>query len=426
MIFRISELRISNTTGYLIVLLYACLGIINNLLSKYLGGMFFYLTSLLILFMSIFLHTNSHRRSKKYMSKAIIALTFFSILYGVLCQLFWKSGSVYVSYGIKFSTQTFNILINLPIWISCMIIVGKSYYKKIEILLKVLLYILIYNILVTLLALIKDPNYVKDSSAAIIRPTMERYADFGAMGYDLTYSLVLLVPVLYILGKNMGLRFWKLSSFLAIYFIYRSSFFIGLVALFFNIFLSILLNLRNKKAGILLIILLIITSFLLAINFIKIGDLLINISNIVKNYNLSIRFKQLGEFIKFNYSGDSLVRFQLYGKSIEAIRRNPLFGQLIFNNNYTLSGHSTILDIWAGFGIFPLLLFLYSIFCAYRYSVRNLKDITVKRVIQSSYLTFVFVGIFNQVFVAPLILLVPMMITPMVGIYFKEKMEEIS
>lgn len=405
---KLSVLRITQ----MIVLLFSWWGIVGNVISIRLGGVVYFLISLGVMLLSFYPGIVVIPNENRSLYRAVLIFIIFAVLYAILSVAFLKTAHNTTLLGIVIPVYTYNIIVNFPVWVANGILIARSISDDKKWMCKVIFWTTIYNIVITMLALYADPNYVRNSSAGIIDSSVSVYKIYGAMGYELSYSIAILVPMFFLMGKEYDKR-WYLLSFLGTFFVIKSGFFIAIVAMSLNIILSISMSIKRNYIRYMLIGAVIIAGIYLAINQTIIGTILLRISSSMEIGDLQRRIYQVGSMLSFrDYTGDSLVRFELYERSIKGIIQSPVIGNLIFNSSFQLSDHSTILDTWAGYGILPTVMFIYSIIKMAEYSKKKTNSITGSNVVMSGYIVLIFIGLFNQLFVAPLIMLVPMVALP--------------
>lgn len=302
---------------------------------------------------------------------------------------------------LRFTTNGFNIFKNFPFWcIGYLMILNNTNESNIK---RLLYVILLYDIAVTLYALSFDENFVKYMTANIIAPSSVRFRRMGAMGYGLTYSMAILVPALIFEAKNAKNIFMLVISLIFVYYVYRCSYFIALIALILNFALVFILSVRGKVLKTLLAIALICMVVFAVINSDRIGMFLIDISTRIESFALSQRFEQVGRMLAYDdNTGDTLNRFSLYGQAVGRILSDGVLGTALFDTFAESTGHSTILDAWGLFGlagIVPLVLMLY-------YGVKeDVRHTTTRNIAKAGYLTFVFISTFNPVLAEPQIIM---------------------
>lgn len=403
-------LTTKNTIIALLILLFTWLGLLKNTVSILFGGIVYCIISYALCFLSFMMDYKGKGKSK-HLKKTLFVLLLFSICY-FLFSFLYQNGHFTTVLGYKIPVYSYNTIFNIPIWIANINIITRCSYLEKKKLFKYFNAILFYDVLITSITLLYDPNYARLNSAGQIIDSSKIFSLFGAMGYELTYSIVILLPLYFYIWKITKKKRYIAFALLLIYYVYMSAFLIAIISVILNISLCFIMNIKNKIVKITIILSLFIISTLLISNMAVIGHLLVDISKKVPIYEIQQRFVQLSNWILYNdNSGASLFRFDLYRRSLDGIIRHPILGELVFDRTYPISDHSTLLDVWCGFGMIPFILFV-SIPIRMISYFRISKNVALYYAFLSSILTFLFVSYFNQVLISPNILLVILVILP--------------
>ena len=402
---------------FTMVILFTWLGLVRNIISFRLGGVVFELISIVLMIITFFLRDKSERSFAKEKNVLILVLV-FSILYFSF-SFIYKAGHFTEVVGITIPVYAYNTLLNVPLWVADFVCFFKTSNKEKRIIFKLFNLIIVYDIIITLIALTFDVGFVKARSAGMIIDGSYQYAYLGAMGYELTYSVLLLVPIYFYLGIKKKQWLCLSISLLSLIFVVMSSFFIAIVALMLLCIISCFFIAKSNFVKISLIVGL-VTFLIIAINTGLLGHFFIWLTSITDNYELGQRFLQVGNLLLFgDSSGRALLRLDLYNNSLIAILSHPLFGVLLFNPLYPISDHSTLLDVWAGFGIITFVFFILIPIELFILFYKTQKS-TISNLMIASLLIFVFVATFNQILISPHILLIVTFIFPIINTIFNE------
>ena len=397
-----------------IVVMTTWLGLIRNNISIHFGGVVFFGVSCAVMVLSLFPFKFYIKIDKRPYIESLVALTIFSVLYGTLSFLY-KSGPFTMMMGFRIPVFTYNIILNYPIWIANYIIIIRSTSETRKRIISIYLWMLLYDVIVTFIALGVDESFSKNNAAGIIDESSYVLSNIGAMGYELIYCLTIIVPTLFYIGFIRKKKIAIALFFCSLILVYKSAFLIATVALLFNIILSLILEIKNKHLKILLILIVLVVTIVLVINPYNLGLILNEVARYIKIPELQLRVNQLSKLFMYgDHSGASLKRFDLYLLSLNGIKDSPILGQLLFDNYYFLSEHSTILDIWAAFGILPLSIFCYSIYRIYSNTRKILiSDRAVLNINKAALATFFLISITNPILSSPLVMLTELIIMPL-------------
>lgn len=381
------------------------MGLFNQFISAYFGGVAYVGMSFVILLMSTKSGKIVLKQDYVWINRALAALIIFAVVSFLGYEIFVEKKTTNQFFVFEFSADGFNILKNIPLWCAGILLLvrGSQDDDGVQ---KVFWIILVYNVIITLIALYEVPAFTKNLAAAIVTPNMQKYINMGAMGYDFTYAIAIITPIMLYVGYKEKNVFKFSFAILCCYFVYKCSFLIALIALAINFFILLLCKLAKGN----IISKAIASSILLILPFAvvlkkQIGNFLIDLSQLVDSFQLSERFFQLSQMILYgDTSGDTLVRFDLYWKTFIAALMHPVFGTAVFELKAVSSGHSTLLDTWSLYGIFGLIPFVLMGYCAMRYSMSCTNDYNFKVVIIAAYITFFFIATFDPVLSGPQII----------------------
>lgn len=388
----IKKSSILNFFIYIMVLL-ASLDIFIYYFSKYLKGISFYgvLSIILILILSKFRYLKVSIFHGKQIIFFIIWVIFFIIVNQFIINYTYSN----VIMGINFNDFTLQVIQVFCTFITYFYLDSVKAEKVKVNIIKIILFSIFIDAVITLRALQIDFNISKvmaTGSAALNVKGLK-----GVSGYSIIYGLVIIMPMLYCCFKEYGRRYQVIKTLLImliIYFVYKAAYTTALIALVLGILIYLFLNM-SKKLKILLLPLIILMIILL-INPKLIYNILTFLSDKIEISQISERFQELANLILHgDKSGDTLYRFVLYKRSINAFFSHPLFGISIFKPNYLLSGHSAFLDILGSMGLFGFIPYFLFILYSYKISMNKTKEKKLKNSIRTSYIIFCFIGSIN-------------------------------
>lgn len=189
----------------------------------------------------------------------------------------------------------------------------------------------------------------------------EKYTRMNMGGYDYIYAMVIFIPVLMWMIKRANK--WLLKALyivillLNVYCVYKSQYTIALICIVIS-FVVVWTDRHNWLARFAIFSALMLFIFF---GFSMISDLFKWASESLEGEYLSDRFMQLSQF----FAGENIntqtstERIDHYKEQLEAFWESPLWGHnwFKFDKDY-ISGHSVILDILGGGGLFAGLLAL--------------------------------------------------------------------
>ncbi|WP_170272235.1 O-antigen ligase family protein, partial [Clostridium tarantellae] len=314
--------------------------------------------------------------------------------------------------GLQINILAFQIINIIPVFfISYFVLQEKDikFHKNVMILILAIFFI---NIILSFNVLLKDSNAIRILATA---KGNEYYSSLGASGFDITYSLVLIIPsLIYFISKCK----WSLKIIFSLFltitliYIYKSSYTIVIIATILSICIYFFLSFKGFLRYIFVLLGLICTMWLLNPEFIY--NTLTLLSEKIGDINISTRINDIGNLIKFNdNTALSLDRLNLYNNSIQAFLQSPILGVFFINPNYVLSGHSTILDILGGLGLVGFVPFIMILYYSYKFSIRYIKNSSYKKCITTSYIVFIFISTLNPQFAASTVMFTLLITVPL-------------
>jgi len=219
------------------------------------------------------------------------------------------------------------------------------------------------------------------------------YASRGVAGYGLVYSVVL-IPVAIITfasidrqsSKKMRLLFVvNVSS--AVLVLIKAGYFIAILSFLISVCIYLLSKLKKNRLQFFSVALLVIILFVSFGNSVE--GILLDITEDTMFHNKIVSIfnsKNQGEM-----TGPLYERVVRYEKSIETFIENPISG-----NYYGAGGHSTLLDIFARFGIISGVLFVLQIYYFVKV-IYSFKGQKIEALRDSLIFYFLFIMILNNI-----------------------------
>ena len=241
-----------------------------------------------------------------------------------------------------------------------------------------------------------------------IDPTASKYAgkssDYivGVSDYDAVYSTVLIIPVLFyfmINAKKRERMKWVALCTIALLYVFKSTFFIAILACAIGIVLILLTRLQNATGKLFGTIIPIVTVVFFVIRNDLIFDIMLHLSSWINSPSISTRLIELVGVLRDGKDAtDAVVRLDVYLKMLNGFLKHPFLGCIILEPEiYTsYAGHSTILDMLCGYGLFTCA----SLFWGFNKMIKSIRLRLLKEhqgVFQCCYLVFLFIALFNPV-----------------------------
>lgn len=342
---------------------------------------------------------NIFNRCNLLLQNALIVFVLFITFYVVFYQFLYNDPNRYYSFGIPFSNSVWNLTSLFPQVISSVFILVKADNDDIKILKKYGFIFTCIVFVISIIYLIDNPN------AAKLTATSNENIVPLLFNYGLLYSFAIIFPFLWV---NIICTSNKIISLLfivlVVYGIYKSSYFIAVITVFLGSFLFVFLSIRSKIIKVLLtLFVLILLSFFVFSGYYE--KIIISIIKSIDNVLIKERLSQLLDYFNSGEIKDSVTRLVLYFKSFKNIIQHPILGNILFDSNCFISGHSTLLDLWNGCGFFVLLIYLSFLFFISKINNSHFTDTRQKKAYVSSTVSLFFVSLCNPILASPLILI---------------------
>lgn len=238
----------------------------------------------------------------------------------------------------------------------------------------------------TFVALSLYPELARDLAAFSSDSIIGLSTMYNVGGYEFTYCVVLSIPIYCLLAeKKTSALMRKLIEILifmiSIIFIiktqYTTALLLGIISC------GMIIGIRKfalKRLCILAILGLLILGAFKG----EIANELSNIATSIESESISQRLNELSKALEGgSITGEDMTeRGNAYGKSIVAFSEHPILGTWSTSDHLEkLGGHSTVLDLLAGVGIFAFLLVMYAFYYVEKVMLsKNEGDITKKYV----------------------------------------------
>ena len=404
-----------------IIVLFSWLGLFSYFVSSTLGGVIYIGFSYFIVLAYIFPKICLNGRGNP-LFWGLISFLIFAFVTFIGYELLVEKGATNSFLVFEFSATGFNILKNLPLWCSgFLLLLDRNQTPGLK---NVFYLVLAYDVIITIVALYFDPAFSKNMAAGIVTGSMSPFLRMGAMGYELTYSVSIVAPVIIADGLYFRNKLVLLLGLLCCYFVFSSSFMIGLVALVMNLLLCCLfcIPVKSNRIRVFLVISAVVVGIVLALSGEWLANFLITLSNQISSQQLSERFYQIGRLLLYgDSSGDAMGRLDLYSEALVQGVKSPVLGQAIFGTGYSGSGHSTILDGWSLFGLAGLIPFLSMTTYSSRSALLGLGKKALRGTVISASITFLFIALFDPVLAGPQILLSVIWVVPVIAASWKNE-----
>lgn len=384
----------------ILLILYIWLGIIYARVSYHFGGTVLILVGYVLLACVLYPWRIRFQEEDRELSLAIRWFLFFACVVVAGNEIFRHYTDIKTVGSVTMGIDTFHMIKSFPIWLSFMLIqaLDKDAYKYN----RLILLLLFFAMAMTLYALFTMPNFSRYLTAGRITSQMRPYLLRGAMGYELTYSIVLIVPLLFAqASRSKKIWMWVLAI-VAVFYIMKCNFFLAIVLTLANGCFALVFMIKNTTIRRVTIAVAIATFIVLLINQTVLGNLFLSFSERIESYELSARFRQLGEALLYDdYSGRTLNRLDLYKNDLIGILKSPILGSFILDPEFRISGHSTAMGLWSAFGLIGIVPFFQVIRHLYRHTVADVQSLRVRGIIFAAYLTFMLFAILDPVFADP-------------------------
>ena len=378
-----------------ITLLFALLLI--NAVSNYfveIGSGVLVIASYFLIAINLFLCTTKRRVRK-------ISFVLFLLVYGFVTHFIWKGDLKYDTVLGSFNLNVFHLFSYVPLVICALFLFEKSdkltatYMRIIFIL--ITLAVFIY----TTIVLIEDPSAVRMTTAGQLldMPLL--------LTYSHTYSMVTMFPfmIVWCLKTKPTKKNWWIFALkvlfivFTVYVIYLASFLLALIAIVLSVLTFLFCLIKSKRVK---IILPIAAVALMAI-LIATGALSAILKGVISIIPSEIIQEKLTSIVVFLDTGESFgsgVRFEMYLNDFLTFLKHPILGNIIHDNSFVLSRHSTILDVLSGYGIFTFILYVLFHVNVLKANLKR-KSKFDRYASIASFVTFMFIATVNPVMSSP-------------------------
>jgi hypothetical protein len=315
--------------------------------------------------------------------------------------------------GMKLNLHTLSMIKLIPVLFISWYMLQIKDIKFNKLLTIIIISLFTVNFLLTFKALIDDPLLSRHIAAGLADE--EDYLK-GVAGFDITHSVVLLVPcIMFLIAQSSRLKRILFIAFFiaAIIYIYMCAYTIAILAVL--LIVSMYLFISSNSITKILLVFLVCIICVLAIDRTIILDI---INALIDKVEIDPVQTRLRVFVYLLFHGDtssdSLARLGLYMRSLDGFIESPLLGIYVLDSKYQLSGHSTALDILGGCGLFGFVPFCIYMYYSYKYSLQYVKHDMYRKCISSTYIAFIFIATLNPQLTSPNVLLTLLVINPII------------
>lgn len=381
------------------IIAFATLPLVSHFISVTLGGIFYIGLSYLLAVLSILINRERLKCSQRYLGYGFILFLTFAGIYAIGTQIFSDRFRVVTAFVFDITVNLNNFISNLPIFIAAFYVFLKSETSERRKYYNFFLLCLLYTVVITLVALIAVPDYAKNEAAGSETGNMRMFAMLGANGFALSYSLTIIAPVFfYFFRKEKKIILLLISLFGSVVAI-LSGFLIGSLVLIGNIIFSLILSIKSTIARRITCGLVLATVVYFLINIELIGEFALFLSHKISIASISRRLAQIANVILYqDFSGDAVSgRLLEYTKSWDGIKEHPFLGNILIDDLFAESGHSTVMDSWACFGFVLASIFLIGLLLLGYGTVKGEKRSSARNIIFVSIFSLLVVAIFNPI-----------------------------
>lgn len=400
----------------LLWLLFLTVNIFSNLITDLLGGIGN--ISLTYVFLMYFVFEYGDKNSTKIKLHSFLL---FILIYIFEIQFIWETESIYYSMGIPFKTDIWNFISFVPHTIAAICVLTRSKYSQRVWISKLLKIILMIISIATVNALIIDPNVVRVSATGS-QEDIPFIANFGII-YG---SSIILSYLLVKISNKVEKRIIKLiNSFIFILFlicIFNSAYSIAISAALIGIVCCFILKIKRNYIKYFLVTAVVIVVLLAYLGG-TIESILMYLAEFVPISAVSQRLEEMSIFLGTGKFMETTGRLKLYKSAIELIFRHPITGNIVWNFDVVLSGHSTTLDIIGGCGLLIFIPFVKFISEITKYQLKMFNDYRMQSAIVATTIAFWLVATLNPIFASPVVM-VFYIIGPFMGESIRKEMEK--
>ena len=317
----------------------------------------------------------------------------FLFIYTFLLQFYSQGGISYVSMGVKFHLYVWNLITTIPCYFSALCILRYSDEQDFYFIKKAAMWELLILAISTISILSVDPMAAKLTA---VGGHESEY--FLLMGYGIIYGLACIMPLLFWNAQGYNKKILPLCFVLLLCLcVLNASYTIAILGGVVG--LGVYLILRIKDRGLKFI--LIITVLLVFVWLLFTDGMALILEYLAAKIPLeevSKRFEQIAVALRTGETYDTTVRFDLYIESLDFFIRHPIIGNVIVDGtSSSMWGHSTNLDILAGFGIIVFGLYLSLPINVFRYNYNVNDGLRFKSAVISMFIVFLFLSTFNPI-----------------------------
>ena len=320
------------------------------------------------------------------------------------------------------------LLVFFPAFLSiCML--SKGHKKTLEKFAICALIMLGITAITTYIGLNVYPELARDLAAYSTDNIIGLSTKYNIGGYDIVYCVVLVIPMVCLLvekkmPKLLKIIFKILTFLCSLVFIVKTQYTTGMLLAIVSCGMIIAIRKFDLKRLCILALL-----GLLVLNSFKseISNVLSNASSTIESQSISQRLDEVSRALEGGKvtGEDMTARGNAYGKSLDAFEEHPVLGTWFASDNEALGGHSTILDLMAGAGIFAFLLVAYTVYYIIKLVGKKIQGDITKKYVGIFLLIYIVLAIVNPI-ISGAFFSVMFIILPGVALIEDKSLEDIS
>lgn len=385
-----------------LLIVYVWFGFISTQIAHRMGGAVAILLGYVLLVMVLFPGRIYFERDEKEITRAIGCYCIFVFLYILMTETLVDYEEIKSFGGINMNTSTYHALKSFPYIISFLLLLRKEETRTDYC--WVVLVLVLIDMLLTLRALEKMPMVARYLATGNESKKLLPFKLAGAMGYELTYSVTLLIPLVFVYGFTHRRWIFCAMAALAVVYVWRCNYMLAVLLMILNAGLVFVFRIRKKHIRWLVTIAITIAAIAIVSEKNTIGEFFMNLSRRMDTKVFRTKLEDLARAILYgDTSGDALNRVDLYMQDVSGILASPIIGSELPDSYFQSGGHSTILGLWGSFGLPVLIPFLLIFWNIYKHTIKGIQLPIVRATVSAAYLTFLIMSVFNPVLAEPLI-----------------------
>ena len=388
-------------------LLYCNVNVFAHFIVEMVGG--FGNIIVIYLFALYFAFVYGEPIAKRKFKILYISLCVFLLIYILEMQFFYNQARFYNALGINFETHVWNLISFVPLSLCAVFIVQKTTVEMVSWIRRIFICTLLITLIPSLIMLVSDTTLAKQSATG-----NGEYIPF-LVNYSIVYGLSIIVPYFFFSSDSKHRLCRYAVGLTAIVCICMSSFFIAIMTTFLAVFICLILRVKNKvfRHGLMFLS---VASIFVFLYTDAAYNVLTRISLNLSSGLIKTRVAQLAAFLNTGVTGDTTARIDLYKGAFKLVLKHPIIGNILFNSEAKLSGHSEFLDVWGGCGAIAIMSLLSFFTSIYNMNKSFFEKGNASAAYKASTLAFLFVSLLNPIFSSPTIcvfwVLAPLLLAP--------------